>query len=69
LQEDPLLSDLPENVTVEEVKELIAVEHGHSITLFLDREALETVKLVIVNNSTIEDLKTSIGKLYAGSIL
>ncbi|KAI9595948.1 hypothetical protein BDF19DRAFT_35378 [Syncephalis fuscata] len=41
LLQDPLLSDLPQQVTPLEVEQLLAYEQGHAIRLVLDRGALQ----------------------------
>ena len=58
-----MLSDLPEDVSLSEVKSQIAVEYGQSITLYLNRHPLDTIKLAVVNNCTIQELKTAVSKL------
>jgi len=63
LQDDPLVSDLPSDSTLIEIQSQIAVEYGQSISLYLDRPPLETIKLAVVNKSTIKDLKIAIGKV------
>ncbi|XP_067943151.1 U11/U12 small nuclear ribonucleoprotein 25 kDa protein-like [Watersipora subatra] len=60
IKEDPVLSDIPGDATLAEVNSQIAVEHGQSIRLYLDRYPLETVKLAVVNNSSIQLLKQTI---------
>ncbi|KAF6041027.1 SNRNP25 [Bugula neritina] len=62
IKDDPLVSDLPSDSTLIEIQSQIAVEYGQSISLYLDRPSLETIKLAVVNKSTIKDLKIAIEK-------
>lgn len=45
---EPLLSGLPLDVTVEELKSQIAVAQGQAITLFLNRGALPKLAVVVI---------------------
>lgn len=38
IENDPLLRDLPKDVTLEEVTNQLALEHGQSMTIFLHKE-------------------------------
>ncbi|XP_066993599.1 U11/U12 small nuclear ribonucleoprotein 25 kDa protein [Anabrus simplex] len=58
LSRDPVLSDLPKGVTVEEVNSQIALEHGQSITVFIERLDGERIPVVIPQKeATVLDLK------------
>ncbi|XP_047117893.1 U11/U12 small nuclear ribonucleoprotein 25 kDa protein-like [Schistocerca piceifrons] len=58
LMEDPLMCDLPKNVTLEEVNSQIALQQGQSITVFIDRHNETTVPVVVPQRgSTVLDLK------------
>jgi hypothetical protein len=47
LLQDPLLSDLPENAMLEEVKTLIAIEEGRAYRIRIKRNSLEDVRKCI----------------------
>lgn len=58
LKGDPLLSDLPRNVTLEEVNAQIALHQGQSITVYVDREQEGPLPVVVhQRGSTVSDLK------------
>ncbi|XP_012523124.1 U11/U12 small nuclear ribonucleoprotein 25 kDa protein isoform X2 [Monomorium pharaonis] len=58
---EPLLSGLPPDVTIEELKSQIAVAQGQAITLFLNRGELPKIAVVVPpHNTTVLDLKKAI---------
>lgn len=57
---DQLLSDLHTEVTLEEVKSQIALEHGKAITINIRRGDDIILPVVIVQNATVLDLKKAI---------
>ncbi|XP_029178842.1 U11/U12 small nuclear ribonucleoprotein 25 kDa protein [Nylanderia fulva] len=61
INNDPLLSGLPSDVTIEELKSQIAVVQGQAITLFLNRGDLPKLAVVVSpHNTTVLDLKKAI---------
>lgn len=44
LLKDPLLKDLPPQVTLEEVKTLIAIEEGRAYRIRIERERMESIR-------------------------
>lgn len=48
IKNDPLLCELPSDVTMEEVKSQIAVAQGQAITLFLNRRELPKLAVVVM---------------------
>lgn len=60
LQRDPLLSDLPTDITLEEVLEQIAVQHGQSMTLYLVKADNEEIPVVVKMKATVIDLKKAV---------
>ncbi|KAL6261104.1 hypothetical protein P5V15_008634 [Pogonomyrmex californicus] len=61
VESDPLLSGLPLDVTIEELKSQIAVAQGQAITLFLNRGELPKLAIVVPPYSTtVLDLKKAI---------
>ncbi|KAI8428295.1 hypothetical protein MSG28_002501 [Choristoneura fumiferana] len=61
---DPLLSDLPTDIILEEVLAQIAVEHGQSITLYISREDEPALKVIVPQNSSIRDLKKAVARHF-----
>lgn len=49
VEHDPLLSGLPSDVTIEELKSQIAVAQGQAITLFLNRGELPRLAVVVIH--------------------
>ena len=62
LTADPLLSDLPPNVTLEEVRLLIAHEHGQAIRVVLEREDRTFLPVIVLRDATIRELKRAVEK-------
>ncbi|XP_011693432.1 PREDICTED: U11/U12 small nuclear ribonucleoprotein 25 kDa protein [Wasmannia auropunctata] len=61
VESEPLLSGLPSDVTIEELKSQIAVAQGQAITLFLNRGELPRLAVVVSpHNTTVLDLKKAI---------
>ncbi|PWA17701.1 hypothetical protein CCH79_00008201 [Gambusia affinis] len=56
LVQDPLLCDLPIQVTLEEVNSQIALEYGQAMTV----KVLKADAIVVVQNATVLDLKKAI---------
>ncbi|XP_061567250.1 U11/U12 small nuclear ribonucleoprotein 25 kDa protein [Cololabis saira] len=60
LVQDPLLCDLPIQVTLEEVNSQIALEYGQAMTVKVVQADGETMPIVVVQNATVLDLKKAI---------
>ncbi|XP_053978465.1 U11/U12 small nuclear ribonucleoprotein 25 kDa protein-like [Hylaeus anthracinus] len=61
IESDPLLSGLPTDVTIEEIKAQIAVAQGQAITVYLNRGELPKIGVVVPpHNTTVLDLKKAI---------
>ncbi|XP_071854317.1 U11/U12 small nuclear ribonucleoprotein 25 kDa protein-like isoform X1 [Apostichopus japonicus] len=60
LTQDPLLSDLPSDVTPEEVNLKIALEHGQAMTVFVRKADGEVLPIVVMQSATVRDLKNAI---------
>ncbi|CAK9816416.1 U11/U12 small nuclear ribonucleoprotein 25 kDa protein [Anthophora quadrimaculata] len=61
IESDPLLSGLPTDVTIEELKAQTAVAQGQAITLYLNRGELPKLGIVVPpHNTTVLDLKKAI---------
>ncbi|XP_076662647.1 U11/U12 small nuclear ribonucleoprotein 25 kDa protein [Andrena cerasifolii] len=61
IESDPLLSGLPTDVTVEELKAQTAVAQGQAITVYLNRGDLPKLGIVVPpHNTTVLDLKKAV---------
>ncbi|XP_072298273.1 U11/U12 small nuclear ribonucleoprotein 25 kDa protein [Eucyclogobius newberryi] len=60
LVQDPLLCDLPIQVTLEEVNSQIALEYGQAMTVRVIKADGEVMPIVVVQNATVLDLKKAI---------
>lgn len=60
LVQDPLLCDLPIQVTLEEVNSQIALEYGQAMTVRIVKADGEIMPIVVVQNATVLDLKRAI---------
>ncbi|XP_047637124.1 U11/U12 small nuclear ribonucleoprotein 25 kDa protein isoform X1 [Phacochoerus africanus] len=58
--QDPLLCDLPIQVTLEEVNSQIALEYGQAMTVRVCKTDGEVMPVVVVQNATVLDLKKAI---------
>ncbi|XP_034877667.1 U11/U12 small nuclear ribonucleoprotein 25 kDa protein isoform X2 [Mirounga angustirostris] len=58
--QDPLLCDLPIQVTLEEVNSQIALEYGQAMTVRVCKMDGEIMPVVVVQNATVLDLKKAI---------
>ncbi|NWU94507.1 SNR25 protein, partial [Upupa epops] len=60
LVRDPLLCDLPPQVTAEEIGSQVALEHGQAMTVRVCKADGETMPVVVVQNATVLDLKKAL---------
>ncbi|XP_068102924.1 U11/U12 small nuclear ribonucleoprotein 25 kDa protein [Hyperolius riggenbachi] len=60
LVQDPLLCDLPIQVTLEEINSQIALEFGQAMTVKVCKADQEVMPVVVVHNATVLDLKRAI---------
>ncbi|XP_037331538.2 U11/U12 small nuclear ribonucleoprotein 25 kDa protein [Pungitius pungitius] len=60
LVQDPLLCDLPIQVTLEEVNSQIALEYGQAMTVRVSKADGEIMPIVVVQNATVLDLKKAV---------
>uniref|UniRef100_A0AAY5L2F9 SNRNP25 ubiquitin-like domain-containing protein n=1 Tax=Esox lucius TaxID=8010 RepID=A0AAY5L2F9_ESOLU len=60
LVQDPLLCDLPIQVTLEEVNSQVALEYGQAMTVRVCKADGEVMPIVVVQNATVLDLKKAI---------
>ncbi|KAL4659068.1 U11/U12 small nuclear ribonucleoprotein 25 kDa protein [Arapaima gigas] len=60
LVQDPLLCDLPIQVTLEEVNSQVALEYGQAMTVRVCKANGEVMPIVVVQNATVLDLKKAI---------
>lgn len=57
---DPLLYDLPPQVTLEEINSYIALEHGKAMVINVRRADDEVLPIVVTQNASVLDLKHAI---------
>lgn len=60
ISSDPLLSYLPDRVTLEELNSLLALEHGRAMTLFVRRLDGQVYNIIIEQKAKVLDLKKAI---------
>ena len=65
LSEDPLLSDLPSGITLEEVHSQIALEHGQAFCITVDRKDNTSFQVIVHQEATVLDLKKAIQRAAA----
>ncbi|KAK1162822.1 U11/U12 small nuclear ribonucleoprotein 25 kDa protein-like [Acipenser oxyrinchus oxyrinchus] len=58
--QDPLLCDLPIQVTLEEINSQVALEYGQAMTVRVCKHDGEVMPIVVVQNATVLDLKKAI---------
>ncbi|XP_062914896.1 U11/U12 small nuclear ribonucleoprotein 25 kDa protein [Mobula hypostoma] len=58
--QDPLLCDLPVQVTLEEINSQIALEYGQAMTVKVKKGDGEIMPVVVIQNETVLDLKKAI---------
>lgn len=57
---DPLLEDLPQEVTLEEVTSQLALEYGQAMSINVCRADGQVMRVVVVQDATVLDLKHAI---------
>ncbi|XP_070533860.1 uncharacterized protein [Ptychodera flava] len=65
LLKDPLLNDLPSDVTAEELRSQIALEYGQAMTVNVRQQSGQVVPVVIVQGATVLDFKKAIKRHFA----
>ncbi|TRY89229.1 hypothetical protein DNTS_025398 [Danionella cerebrum] len=58
--QDPLLCDLPIQVTLEEVNSQVALEYGQAMTVRVSKADGEIMPIVVVQSAKVQDLKKAI---------
>jgi len=62
---DPLLSHLPQDMTCDELEDLIGHQSGRSMALSVEREDNTSFEVIVDNHSNVKQLKKSIEKYYS----
>ncbi|XP_026998748.2 U11/U12 small nuclear ribonucleoprotein 25 kDa protein [Tachysurus fulvidraco] len=62
--QDPLLCDLPIQVTLEEVNSQVALEYGQAMTVRVCKADGEIMPIVVVQSATVLDLKKAIQRFF-----
>ena len=57
---DPLLSDLPQDVTLEELKSALALEYGQAMTVNVKRDDGNVMKVIVDQEATLGCLKRGV---------
>lgn len=57
---DPLFNDLPSNLTLTQLKQLLSYEHGESFKIFIKRADEKIYEVLIKPDSTLKELKQSL---------
>ncbi|KAL0082110.1 hypothetical protein J3Q64DRAFT_1232342 [Phycomyces blakesleeanus] len=57
LLKDPLLNDISEKQSLQDIDTLIAIEQGHAYRIQVDRNPLDPVYVVVRQASTVQQLK------------
>lgn len=60
IEKDSLLRDLPADVSVDEVKAQLALEHGQSMTVYMKRADGEVLPIVVSNFTIQQKLKSNL---------
>ncbi|XP_064652715.1 U11/U12 small nuclear ribonucleoprotein 25 kDa protein-like [Lineus longissimus] len=60
IEEDPLLCDLPKQITAEEIKSKIALEYGQAMTVNVKKADDDVMPVVVMLGATVHDLKNAI---------
>lgn len=60
----PLLSDLPPDITAEEIKSLIALENGQAISLTVKRFDEQSYSVIVNQKANVSDLKHAIKRSF-----
>ncbi|XP_069470306.1 U11/U12 small nuclear ribonucleoprotein 25 kDa protein [Ambystoma mexicanum] len=58
--QDPLLCDLPIQVTLEEIHSQIALEYGQAMTVKVNKADGEVMPVVVIQSATVQDLRKAI---------
>lgn len=64
IKEETLLSNINPELNEEELKNILSLEHGESMTVFIRRDDNELLNLIVKQNATVENLKTAIESFY-----
>ena len=62
LTKDPLLSDLPTAITLDEVRSQIDLEHGQAMTVVVERHDGVSLQVIVRQKASVRDLKKAIEK-------
>ncbi|XP_002731950.1 U11/U12 small nuclear ribonucleoprotein 25 kDa protein-like [Saccoglossus kowalevskii] len=62
--QDPLLSDLPLDVTEEEINHQIALEYGQALTVKVRKQNGEVIPVVVLQGATVRDLRNAIKRHF-----
>lgn len=64
IQSDPLLCDLPPEITLDEINSQIALEYGQAMVVNVRRADDQVMAVVVTQNATVLDLKHAIKRHF-----
>lgn len=64
IKTDPLLCELPEDVTTDEAKSLIALHHGQSMMIYVRRFDGKVYKVIVEQLASVLDLKKAVERTF-----
>ncbi|KAH3896915.1 U11/U12 small nuclear ribonucleoprotein 25 kDa protein-like [Dreissena polymorpha] len=64
IQGDPLLCDLPAEITLDEIQSQIALEYGQAMVVNVRRADNQVMGIVVTQNATVLDLKHAIKRHF-----
>jgi len=57
LLKDPLLSDIPEDISIQEVQSMIDFENGNAMIIYIEKLDQTKLEIIVSRNSKVRDLK------------
>lgn len=64
IKNDPLLDDLPQNITTEELEQIVQLEHGQALKVYIKREDEKTIEIIVNRESTFHQFKKVFQKQF-----
>ena len=64
IKNDPLLDDLPQNITTEELQQIVQLEHGQALKIYIKREDEKIIEIIINRESTFHQFKKVFQKQF-----
>nr|XP_039266088.1 U11/U12 small nuclear ribonucleoprotein 25 kDa protein-like [Styela clava] len=61
---DPLLYDIKDDITIEEINSLIDLEYGRAMTITVNRADGDCYTVIVNQNGTVKDIKSAINRHF-----